>query len=76
MKGIPCKECGLFMSYDDLREGVTYVPYGTVLDVEPPPEEHIHKKCWYEMEPIQRDALRNAVWQMQEPEYDSYKETP
>jgi hypothetical protein len=57
-----CNFCGKFMSYKQMRNGVTWTPYGGVLDIDPPDHEASHITCWNNAKPSEVDLIRRIAW--------------
>lgn len=62
-----CQLCGKFMSYTEMKVAISWTPYGGYDDMEPPPEEWAHKRCWNHagndrIGLIERTAWRPPQW--------------
>lgn len=59
-----CHFCGLFMSYDDMDEAVTYTPFGNIYAPElgPPDTRYIHLVCWADSPEDRRERTRQIAW--------------
>ena len=53
-----CDECGKLMKFNEPR--YQWAPYGQCNDLEPPDDEHAHKKC-YESLPTNRKELIKKI---------------
>lgn len=57
-----CDTCNKFMSYNEMNDSISYVPYGNSNDLEPPDERYIHGECWEKMSDREKQLTRNASW--------------
>jgi len=62
MSGVQCQFCNRFMSYRQVRAGVTWTPFGGVTDEEPPEAEHAHRKCWNDLDLAGKQLIERIAW--------------
>lgn len=58
----PCNICGLFMSYEDMRNGISWTPFGNSNDLEPPDEEFAHHECWEDADESRKRLICGLAW--------------
>lgn len=49
------------MSYEDVKQGKQWTPYGSYFDLEPPEPEYCHAICW-NSNPQQHNLIKNITW--------------
>lgn len=54
-----CVYCGRFISW---KQYVTWTPYGTALDLEPPDDEFMCKPCWDKLSEKDQERYRTWEW--------------
>lgn len=54
-----CSVCGRFVSWE---KGVSYVPYGTSYDMEPPDAVYMHTQCWESLTQQEQELTKSISW--------------
>lgn len=57
-----CDICNLFMSWADVRKGVSWTPYAHGFQYEVPDEEFAHRRCWKAATESTRALIRRVAW--------------
>lgn len=57
-----CYLCSRFMSWKDIRSSVSWIPYGSCTDLEPPEEEYAHAICWKSETDSRKDLIKRTSW--------------
>lgn len=57
-----CHLCGKFMSYNSLDVAVSWQPYGSYGDVEPPPAEYAHRECWDNVDNSRKETIKAGAY--------------
>jgi hypothetical protein len=55
-----CDICGRFIGFDSPR--YSWTPYGGSQDLEPPEDEHSHKKCFEDNEEKWKNLIIKTSW--------------
>ena len=54
-----CGECGRFVSW---HKNVSYVPYGSSSDLEPPDPEYFHVECYEALDENRKSTIQAISW--------------
>ena len=57
-----CWFCGLFMSYQQMADGIEWLPFGSPESTEPPDPENAHKSCWSKAREQDRALIRSTSY--------------
>ena len=55
-----CIECGRFLKLNETN--ISYVPFGSSTDFEPPDPNYVHFECWDKLSEDQKELTKRASW--------------
>jgi len=55
-----CSECGRFLKLD--AQTISYVLFGSCVDLEPPDPEYVHFKCWEKLSSSSKELTKRVSW--------------